>query len=60
VHTSVLEWSGKVFTQKHVIMRGDTLICEGTEKRAFCMRVPGDEYRIKIVPVPQEIRDLCS
>lgn len=60
VHTSVLEWGGKVFTHKHVIMRGDTLICEGTEKRAFCMRVPGDEYRIKIVPVPQEIRDLCS
>ena len=60
VHTSVIEWRGKVFTQKHVVMRGDTLICEGTEKRAFCIRVPGETYRIKSVAVPEDIRLLCS
>jgi 4-hydroxybenzoyl-CoA thioesterase len=58
IYTSVQEWSAKVFTQKHVIKRGDTVICEGTEKRAFCVRVEGD--RIKAVAIPDEIRRLCS
>jgi len=58
IHTSVQEWSAKVFTQKHVIRRGDTVICEGTEKRAFCMRMEGD--RIKAVAIPEDIRRLCS
>jgi len=58
IHTSVQEWSAKVFTQQHVIRRGDTVICEGTEKRAFCMRVEGG--RIKAVAIPEDIRRLCS
>ena len=58
IHTSVQEWSAKVFTQKHVIRRGDTVICEGTEKRAFCMRMEGD--CIKAVAIPEDIRRLCS
>jgi len=58
IHTSVQDWSAKVFTQQHVIRRGDTVICEGTEKRAFCMRMEGD--RIKAVAIPEDIRRLCS
>ena len=58
IHTSVQDWSSKVFTQKHVVRRGDTVLCEGTEKRAFCMRVEGG--RIKAVPIPEDIRRLCS
>jgi len=57
VQTSVVEWRGKVFTQKHVVTRGDTLICEGTEKRAFCVRLDGN--RIKAVAVPDSILALC-
>jgi 4-hydroxybenzoyl-CoA thioesterase len=60
IYTSVQEWSAKVFTQKHVVQRGDTVICEGTEKRAFCKRVEGEEHRIKAVPIPEDIRRLCS
>jgi 4-hydroxybenzoyl-CoA thioesterase len=60
ITTSIQEWSGKVFTQKHVIKRGDTVICEGTEKRAFCMRVAGEGHRIKAVAIPEDIRRLCS
>lgn len=60
VHTSVIEWGAKVLTQKHVIMRDDTLICEGTEKRAFCVRLVGESYRIKAVPIPLDIRERCS
>ena len=60
IHTSVQEWRGTVFINKHVVMRGDELLCEGTETRAFCVRVPGDEFRIKAIPVPDDIKAMCT
>lgn len=60
IHTSVQEWRDKVFLHRHVILRGDTMLCEGQETRAFCVRHPDDADRIKAIPVPQDIRDLCS
>jgi 4-hydroxybenzoyl-CoA thioesterase len=60
IHTSVEEWRAKVFIQKHVIKRGDDLICEGRETRAFCIRHPGNPDRMKAIAVPEDIRTLCS
>ncbi len=60
VHTSVAEWRDKVVIQRHVVMRGDTVLCEGTETRAFCIVHPDDPSRIKAIPVPEDIRALCS
>ena len=60
VHTRVEEWRSKVFIQRHEVRRGDTLICEGTETRAFCRRVPGEPDRIEAMPVPEDIRALCD
>ena len=60
VHTSIQEWRSKVFIQKHIVTRGDTLICEGTETRAFCIRHPDNPDGIKAVAVPADIRALCS
>ena len=60
VHTSIQAWRRKVFIQKHIVKRGDTLICEGTETRAFCIRHPDDPDRIKAVAVPEDIKALCS
>ena len=60
VHTSIHEWRSKVFIQKHIVKRGDTLICEGTETRAFCVRHPDDPNRIKAIAVPEDIKALCS
>ena len=59
VHTSVIEWSTKVFTHKHVIQRGTDILCEGTEKRAFCIRHPEDPDRIKAIEVPEDLKALC-
>ena len=59
VTTSIQEWRSKVFIQKHIVTRGDTLICEGTETRAFCIRHPDDPDRIKAVAVPADIKALC-
>ena len=60
VTSSIQEWRGKAFIQKHTIKRGDTLICEGTETRAFCIRHPDDPDRLKAIPVPADIQALCS
>lgn len=60
IHTSVEEWREKVFIHRHIVQRGDTVLCEGTETRAFCQRVPGEPDRIQAVPVPADIKALCS
>ena len=44
----------------HIVKRADTLVCEGTETRAFCIRHPNDPDRIQAIPVPEEIKALCS
>jgi len=38
VHTAVEAWVNKTFRHRHVVKRGDTLLCEGTAVRAFCIR----------------------
>lgn len=62
IHTSVEEWRDKTFVHRHVVMRGDEVLCEGREVRAFCVRLPespeGPE-RIKAIPVPADILALC-
>ena len=54
VHTSIVEWRAKVFIQQHRVLRGETLICEGRETRAFCVRT--DDGRLKAVPIPDFVR----
>lgn len=60
IHTSITEWREKVFMHKHVVMHGDTVLCVGTETRAFVVRPPGEPDRIKSIPVPEDIKALCS
>lgn len=60
IHTTVEEWMAKTFRHRHVVRRGDTVLCEGTELRAFCIKDPQDPQRIKAIPVPEDIRSLCS
>ena len=60
VHTSIEEWGAKTFRHRHVVRRGDDLLCEGTEVRAFVRRHPDDPDRLQAIPVPQDIKDLCS
>lgn len=60
IHTRVEEWRNKAFIQKHVVMRGDDVLCEGSETRAFCIRHPDQPDRIKAIAVPEDIRALRS
>ena len=58
VHTDIERWAAKVFVMRHRVMRGETLICEGHETRAFCTRSP--EGVLKAIAVPAWIRALCD
>ena len=60
VHTSIEAWAAKTFTHRHSVRRGDELVCEGTEVRAFVMRDPAHPERLKAMPVPPDIKALCS
>ena len=57
--TSVEEWAVKVFRHRHVIKRGDDLLCEGTEVRTFAIRDPANPERIRSIPIPEDIKALC-
>ena len=60
VHTSIEAWAAKTFRHRHTVRRGDELICEGTEVRAFVIRDPADPDRLRAIPVPEDIKALCS
>ncbi|HEX8375864.1 MAG TPA: acyl-CoA thioesterase [Geminicoccaceae bacterium] len=59
IETGVDSWKAKVFTQRHRVKRGETLICEGTETRAFVFR-DAAAGRLRAMPVPDDIRALCA
>jgi 4-hydroxybenzoyl-CoA thioesterase len=59
VHTHVEEWNAKTFRHRHLVKRGNELLCEGTELRAFCTRHPDDPERIRAIAVPEDILALC-
>jgi 4-hydroxybenzoyl-CoA thioesterase len=60
VHTSVIEWNAKTFVMQHQILRAGELLAEGRDTRVFAIRHPDDPERIKAVPIPEDIRHLCS
>jgi 4-hydroxybenzoyl-CoA thioesterase len=65
VATHVETWQNKTFTQVHRVTRGSAdgsaeLICEGRETRAFVRRDAEDPDRLRAMPVPEDIRALCS
>ena len=57
VRSVVAEWRSRTFLLKHRIMRGETLICEGTELRFVGERLPGEDYRMRAAPIPDWMRE---
>lgn len=60
ITTEVESWGRVAFTQVHRVSRGDELVCEGREVRAFVRRDEHDPERLRAIPVPEDIRALCS
>lgn len=59
VHTCVEHWAAKTFRHHHVIRRGDAVLNEGTEVRAFVRRDPADATRLEAIPIPEDLKALC-
>ncbi len=60
ITTCVEEWMNKAFRQRHVVRRGETLVCEGTETRVFVQRDATNPDRLRAIPVPEDIKALCT
>jgi 4-hydroxybenzoyl-CoA thioesterase len=60
IETSVEEWRAKVFVQRHRVRRGETLICEGAETRAFVKRDADNPERLRAMAIPEDIKAMCS
>ena len=64
ITTHVEEWRNKVFVQLHRVTRagpdGEDLVCEGREVRAFVKRDEHDPDRLRAMPVPEDIKALCT
>jgi 4-hydroxybenzoyl-CoA thioesterase len=58
IHTSVPEWRGKSFLQRHRVVRDAELIMECDEVRIFAAR--RDDGSIRALPIPVAIRELCE
>jgi 4-hydroxybenzoyl-CoA thioesterase len=58
IRTSVAEWRGKSFVQRHRVMRRDKLIMECDEVRVFAGTREGGG--IRALPIPAEIRIRCE
>ncbi len=59
VHTTIEDWAAKTFKHRHLVKRGEVLLCEGTEVRTFITRDPADPERIRSIPIPEDIKALC-
>lgn len=60
IATHIEEWRRAVFIQMHRVTRGDDVVCEGREVRAFVKRDADDPNRMRAIPVPEDIKALCS
>lgn len=57
VESSVTQWGTSSFSVQHKLYRGDTLAVEGSEKRVWTVRVPGETSKAKGQPVPKEVME---
>jgi 4-hydroxybenzoyl-CoA thioesterase len=60
IDTAVTEWRRKSFVQRHRIWRGGQLLVEGTEVRVFAARAVDGSAGIRAVPIPPQVRALCT
>lgn|SRR5512139_1572164 len=60
ITTQVEEWRRVAFIQVHRVTRGLDLVCEGREVRAFVRRDEHDPERLRAMPIPEDIKALCS
>ena len=55
VETRITEWGRSSFQVEHKLFKGDLLAAEGSEKRVWTVRVPGDPTKAKSHAIPKEV-----
>jgi 4-hydroxybenzoyl-CoA thioesterase len=60
ITTELRQWRAGDFVQRHLARRGDELIFECVETRAFLARDPLDADGVRLVPLPPDLRALCA
>ncbi len=58
VETHISQWSKKSFRVAHQVMRGDQLVAQGHEVRAWASKHPDDPDRFVTSPIPRDVIDL--
>lgn len=56
IHTRIEQWRRKVFIMTHRVMRGDSVICEARETRAFCALDSEGRLRARVIPPSLRLR----
>lgn len=60
IHVHVAEWRDKSFVQRYRVMRDNDLIMECDEVRIFAARREGSDTGIRAIPIPPDIKTMCS
>jgi 4-hydroxybenzoyl-CoA thioesterase len=55
VDSCVTHWGTSSFTVQHKLFRGETLAVEGTEKRVWTVRLPGDPPKHQSEAIPKDV-----
>jgi 4-hydroxybenzoyl-CoA thioesterase len=55
VDSCVTNWGNSSFAVQHKLFRGETLAVEGTERRVWTVRLPGDPPKVKGQAIPKEV-----
>ena len=53
----IADWAEKTFTVRHRLLRGGTLLVEGSELRVCAIPHPDDPQRIKAAPIPAVVKE---
>jgi len=56
LESQVVEWREKMFLVKHVVRRGEEVLLEGQELRAWVVKHPDDPRRFQTLPIPEDLR----
>jgi len=56
LESHVAEWKEKTFLVKHTIRRGEDVLLEGSELRAWVVKHPDDPRRVQPLTIPAEVR----
>jgi 4-hydroxybenzoyl-CoA thioesterase len=60
VQSWVEEWKRSSFVMAHRISKDGEVVVEGREVRVFAGPDPADLKRIRAVPIPEDVRRLCT